>query len=202
MGVSISQYFRPRRGRQTDFCDCENGETGKGPKMRGRKPKPTALHKLQGTFNATRHRHRLAEPKPTGDLAEPPGWMTEEQQEAWHYALAHAPAGLLKLIDRSMLAIWIVAEDRHRIAAIMQAKLDEGSEHPLLSGGKDESPYVRIGERAALIIMKAAAELGFTPTSRPRLAPHGGNGRGASVWDQFGGPRAADTAPSGYGRRQ
>jgi phage terminase small subunit len=171
--------------------------------MRGRKPKPTELHKLAGTFNSTRHKSRAAEPKPTGDLAEPPVWMTEEPQKAWHYALAHAPVGLLKLIDRSVLAIWIVAEDRHRVAAIMQAKLDKASEHPLLSGGSNESPYVRIGERAALIMMKAAAELGFTPTSRPRLGPQGaGDSRDASVWDKFGGPRPLDTELPGYGRRQ
>ena len=41
--------------------------------MRGRKPKQTALHKLHGTLNATRHgKGRSGEPEAVGDLGPEP----------------------------------------------------------------------------------------------------------------------------------
>jgi hypothetical protein len=36
--------------------------------MKGRKPKPTVLHRLQGTHNPTRHRARESEPVVEGEL--------------------------------------------------------------------------------------------------------------------------------------
>jgi P27 family predicted phage terminase small subunit len=147
----------------------------------GPKPTPTALHRLRGTFNTTRHgRDRAGEPEAVGDLsAQAPEWMTPGQQESWAYAMAHAPAGLLKPIDRGVLAVWVEAEDRHRVAMTQQAKLDAGSTLPLLTKGRDgqpsASPYLRIIRQAADTMLRAAGELGFSPAARPRL---GGAGRG------------------------
>jgi P27 family predicted phage terminase small subunit len=81
--------------------------------------------------------------------------------------------GVLKRIDRGVLATWVEAEARHRTATMMQAKLDTGSATPLLVKQKDGplvvSPYIGILHKTALIMMKAASELGFSPASRPRL---------------------------------
>ena len=100
--------------------------------MRGRKPVPTALHDMRGTTRTTRHvRDRAGEPIAAGSLADPPEWLTERQKEGWRYAIAHAPKGLLKPIDRAVLAIWVEAEDRHRTAAMTQAELDRGAQLPL-----------------------------------------------------------------------
>lgn len=153
----------------------------------GRKPKPTALHELQGTLNTTKHRSRVTEPQPPGDpLHAPPDWLTDSQKEGWRYAIAHAPANLLKPIDRTVLVVWVEAEDRHRRATLAQAGLD--ARNPLMQlvlprsrgAGKGtelvESPYVRIITRAAETLLRATAELGFSPAARPRLsapdAPH------------------------------
>jgi P27 family predicted phage terminase small subunit len=144
--------------------------------MRGRKPIPTELHKLRETHNPTRHgRDRMGEPIAEGRLPDaPPSWMTESQQEGWAYAMAHAPRGLLKPIDRGMLTLWVEAEERHRTAAMMQAQLDQGTKLPPLTKTKDgtavPSPYLGIMTRAAMVMIKAASELGFSPASRPRLA--------------------------------
>lgn len=153
--------------------------------MRGRKPKPTVLHELHGTKNVTRHRNRASEPKAEGDIGiEPPDWLNAEQQAGWQYALKHAPKGVIKQIDRGILLIWVEAEHRHRTALTMQNKLDADNKLPLLFRTKDGppgvSPYVAILVKAALVMMKAASELGFTPSSRPRLAadPPGDNQRG------------------------
>ncbi len=146
--------------------------------MRGRKPKPTGLHKLHGTLNATRHKGRTAEPHADGDLlATPPSWMTASQKAGWRYAVKHAPKGLMRRIDRGMLAVWVVAEDQHRIAATMQAGLDRSTKLPLLTKNKDGtagiSPYLSIISRAAATMIKAGSELGFSPAARPRLVAAG-----------------------------
>jgi phage terminase small subunit len=151
----------------------------------GPKPTPTALHRLRGTFNATRHgRDRKGEPEAVGNLSgKAPEWMTPGQQESWAYAMTHAPAGLLKPIDRGVLAVWVEAEDRHRVAVTQQAKLDAGSALPLLTKGRDgqpsPSPYLRIIRQAADTMLRAAGELGFGPAARPRL-----NGAGLRAQDE------------------
>jgi P27 family predicted phage terminase small subunit len=142
--------------------------------MRGRKPVPTTLRALHG--NPRKIAMPKFEPKPNGDLTDPPDWLSEGQLANWTYVLTHAPAGLLKRIDRGALLSWVVAEDLHRQAAIAQAKVG------LLvrvktkaTAGKDDpgvpvaSPYINIINQQAKIMLKAASELGFTPVSRPRI---------------------------------
>lgn len=146
--------------------------------MRGRKPKPTQLHKLQGTLNATRHHPRGEEPEADGALGStPPAWMTATQRAAWRYAIRHAPKGVMRQIDRGILAVWVVAEDQHRTAAAAQAELDRNTKLPLLTRNTDGtpgiSPYVSVMNRAAAQMLKAASELGFSPAARPRLASAG-----------------------------
>ena len=145
----------------------------------GPKPTPTALHRLRGSYNATRHgRDRAGEPVPEGALeADAPEWMTPGQRESWSYAMAHAPAGLLKPIDRGVLAVWAEAEDRHRVAMIQQAKLDATSSLPLMTKGRNgqpsPSPYLRLIRQAGDTMLRAAGELGFSPAARPRLGSAG-----------------------------
>lgn len=160
--------------------------------MRGRKPVPTELHKLRGTFNATRHRARRAgEPTAAGSLsAEAPEWMSPGQKAAWRYALERAPAGILRAIDYGVFAVWVVAEDEFRAATVAQAQLDADKEMPLIVKDKNgepiASPYLGIRHRAALRMCKAASELGFSPAARPRLriAPDAGDA-GDSPWAKF-----------------
>ena len=162
---------------------------------RGRKPKPTLLHELHGTLNATRHAGRAGEIEATGDLdPEPPDWMTDSQKDGWRYAIAHAPARLLKPIDRTVLAVWVEAEDRHRRACVAQATLD--AKHPIMpmlvpsrrgkAGDLVESPYLRVISRAAETLMRCVGELGFSPASRPRIAnPDAGDAASNSPWVQL-----------------
>ena len=134
--------------------------------MAGRKPKPTALKLIQGTARADRANHR--EPTPNGDLSIAPAWMTESQKAGWQYAINNAPRGLLKLLDQSALTVWVLAEDIHRQAA---EKLEENG---LLTAAPNtgmliQSPYLPIINKQAAIMLKAASELGFTPTARSRI---------------------------------
>jgi P27 family predicted phage terminase small subunit len=134
--------------------------------MRGRRPKPTHLKELEG--NPGKRPLNKREPKPEGDLYAAPEWMSESQREGWAYAITHAPYGLLKQLDRSILAIWVVAEDLHREAAekIVQYGLLTKSPN---AGLPLQSPYLAILNKQAQIMLKAGAELGFSPSSRTRV---------------------------------
>jgi P27 family predicted phage terminase small subunit len=139
----------------------------------GRPPKPTVLHKLHGTARRDRHAKRAAEPAPLGDLIEAPNWLTPSQREGWDYAITHCPKGVLKLLDRSALVMWVEAEDRHRGAMIAQATLNRRApDAPWLVKGPEGlimSPYVEIIDRAAKIMIRMMTELGFSPVARPRI---------------------------------
>lgn len=132
---------------------------------RGRKPKPTALKLVQD--NPGKRPLNKREPKARGNLYDPPAWLTEDQRKGWEYAIECAPHGLLKRVDRSTLVAWVIAEDLHRQAV---EKLNNGA---LLiktpNGMPVQSPFIAIINKQAQIMLKAAAEMGFTPASRSRV---------------------------------
>ena len=70
----------------------EKGKRGGSRPGAGRKPLPTEVKRIKGTLQKSRTR---PEPQPEGTLSEPPAYMSETAKEAWHYALQHAPVGLL-----------------------------------------------------------------------------------------------------------
>lgn len=138
--------------------------------MPGPRPKPTALKDLAG--NPGKRATPKAEPKAVGNLADPPAHFTDEQRDAWAYALSHAPRGVLKRIDRGVLAAWVVAEDLHRQATEGQ-KTAGGVVVTTKNGNSVQSPYLAIINRQALIMAKLADHLGFSPAARPRLVAAG-----------------------------
>lgn len=138
--------------------------------MKGRKPLPRALHELHGNPSELSAKE-LAEPVALGTLEAAPEWMTQEQAEAWNYAVGHAPLHVLRAIDRGVLAVWVVAEDTHRKAAMQIEKTGL-----VIKQGKDRvvpNPYTKVLHQQAMVMIKAAAELGFTPVARARLAGAG-----------------------------
>lgn len=134
--------------------------------MRGRTPKPTQLKLVQGTLR--KHRTNANEPKPQGDLAEPPAHFSEAQREVWEYAIEHAPKGLLKKLDLSVLEIWVTAFVFHREASQKLAITGQVIKSP--TGYPVMNPYLANMNRQAQIMLKAASEMGFTPASRSRIA--------------------------------
>jgi P27 family predicted phage terminase small subunit len=151
----------------------------------GRKPIATELHKLRGTFRPTRHRDREGEPQPNGRLgADPPHWMTQLQGRYWTAAVEGAPPDLLRLVDGEVLAVYCVA------AALHQQACEEQAAVALSPDGKTMSPYLRIIDASGARLLRAIGELGFSPSSRPRLSS-GAKAKedDASVfWARFGTP--------------
>jgi len=150
--------------------------------MRGRKPKPTHLRLLAGG----KERNPL-EPKPRGRLVAAPDWFSDEQRIAWNHAIACAPRDMLRRLDQSALTVWVIACDTHRQAAIKlregglvtvykkreprkTGRPAKGSKKPRVTDTvTQQSVYLSIMNRQAQIMLKAAAELGFTPSSRSRV---------------------------------
>jgi len=139
--------------------------------MRGRKPKPTHLRLIEG--NPGKRRINKSEPKPSGRLLAAPPEFSATQRALWDYAIQHAPYGLLTMLDRDVLVVWCVACEMQRRAIAAQAKIDDAGGLPLLTrtpeGHLVQSPYLPIINRQSAIMLKAAAELGFTPSSRSRI---------------------------------
>mgnify|MGYP001045526094 FL=1 len=133
--------------------------------MRGRKPKPTEMKVLQGTFR--KDRANPHEPKPDGVLSQAPKHLTAEQAAIWDEAIAQAPAGMLKPNDWSVLAVWVVAAHTHMVAAEKVRTMGQLVKAP--SGYPIQNPYLSSMNKQASIMMKAASELGFTPVARSRV---------------------------------
>lgn len=110
---------------------------------------------------------RLDEPEPTGDIADPPPNFSAEQQRIWRIAITNAPPGMLKLLDVSVFSVWVIAQ------ATMEACREQiVALGPVVKGDKGRpisNPFQKEFNRQALLVMKAAAELGFSPTARPRV---------------------------------
>lgn len=109
-----------------------------------------------------------AEPIPEGDLFAPPAWMSDTQKEIWRHAIEHAPKGLLRNLDSQLLGTWVIAADLHREASMKLQQFGMLVKSPH-AGVPVQSPYLPIINRQAEIMIRAASELGFTPTSRSRI---------------------------------
>lgn len=141
----------------------------------GRKRVPTVLRELHG--NPRDHAMPTDEPEGVGDLWSPPAWFDDEQREQWHYAIDHAPPGLLTGTDREVLAIWCVACVEHAKAAQEVRKL--GQVVKTKDGNAIQNPFLPIVNKQAMIMLKAGSEMGFSPAARASLgsaAPEFNNG--------------------------
>jgi P27 family predicted phage terminase small subunit len=132
---------------------------------RGRKPTPTQLKIVKGTTRKDRMNPR--EPVVSGNLIGPPEHFCEAQKEIWKYAIENAPSGLLKRLDLSILETWVTAmwifRDTQRD---VQA---EGLMTTTINGVPVPNPKIGIMTRQSQLIMKAASEMGFTPSSRSKI---------------------------------
>lgn len=156
--------------------------------MPGRKPKPTELHRLHGTYQPVRHDRRANEPRPQGDLGEPPEKLGATAAALWRHYLAVAPAGVLKSVDAGVFENFIVATDIAQRAAAILACEGLMVETPR---GTAEHPASRVLARYAVIAMKAGAECGFSPAARPRIQLDGA-AEEKNPFEAFGGGRPAE----------
>lgn len=133
--------------------------------MRGRKPKPTEVKIIKGTFQKCRANPReIAVRKYLGD---PPDHLSDLAKQIWLQAVDDAPKNLLKKIDGSIFEIWVVACAAHRECQRILA--EQGILIEDEKKGLVPNAILRYMNQQAMIIAKAAAEMGFTPSSRSRV---------------------------------
>jgi P27 family predicted phage terminase small subunit len=148
----------------------------------GRPPVPTHLKVIRG--NPGRRKINTREPKPPGDLREPPAHFDEELREVWQYAIANAPPGLLKRIDSSVLETWCTSHLLHRKAVAQVRQFGLLMKAPI-TGLPIQSPYLPIVNKQAFIMLRAIDHLGFSPASRTRIMMGADPAGAAGGWDEI-----------------
>jgi len=138
--------------------------------VRGAKPKPTKLKKMQG--NPGKRALNREEPEPrVVDLHDPPGWMGQFGKEEWVRVVRELPTGMVTVLDRAVLENYCAAYDEWRTCLSMIKRYGRTQ---MNNGRRFNSPYVSQAQRARLDLNRFAAELGFTPSARSRVrADHG-----------------------------
>lgn len=144
--------------------------------MAPRGPKPTPTHLKLVTGNPGRRPVNKAEAKvPVRDLTAPEH-LGDDALEEWNRVAADlVKSGLVTTVDRSALAVYCAAVGRwiqaERVLAEM-AKKDPVSEGLLIktkAGNVVMNPLVGIRNKAKADVLRAAAELGITPSARSRV---------------------------------
>lgn len=135
--------------------------------MRGRKPKPSYLRAIDG--NAGRRPINADEPKPSGNLLEPPADLSAIAQRVWREAIAAAPEGMLSSLDRSAFQGWCVQFATFQEADAKVQSLGLLVKAPGEGGQPYQNPYLSVRNKAATLMRQFASDLGFNPTARTRV---------------------------------
>lgn len=132
--------------------------------MPGPRPKPTALKLIAGSKRINKH-----EPQPSGELYAPPVHLSDAEQEVWRQTIEDAPPGLLKNLDVEVMVTFVQAVVTRREAVKKLRETGLLVKSPV-KGDPMQNPYLAIVNKQAQMILKAAAELGFSPSSRSRVS--------------------------------
>ena len=135
--------------------------------MRGRKPQPTALRVLRG--NPGRRALNAHEPQHEALLATcPPELVDPVARTEWdRLAPTLIASGQVTTVDRGTLLGYCLKY------AQWQALETEALKHPLIvrspSGYPMANPAIGLANKVFSMMLKAAAELGITPSARSRV---------------------------------
>ena len=133
----------------------------------GRKPKPAALHVVQGTFRGDRHNPNEPRPKPGRPSC--PRWLMDEAKKEWKRIAPELEAlGMLTQLDRASLATYCQAwarfveaeEQVERYGSVIAAK---NSDYISVS------PWETLRRSNAATVRAFASEFGLTPSARTRI---------------------------------
>lgn len=146
------------------------------PRGSGRRPKPTALKKLQGNPGKRKLNDREPKAKP-GDPDMPRG-LSAAAAEEWHAIVPELrEMGILTKIDGKALAAychafarWMEAEQEiARVGIVVQEPIWDPHTSRLLGVKFKKNPAVTISETAQKIMKSFLVEFGMTPSSRSRV---------------------------------
>jgi P27 family predicted phage terminase small subunit len=162
------------------------------PRGSGRRPKPTALKKLQG--NAGKRKLNEREPQPTPGAPEMPRDLSKAAAEEWIRIVPELEQlGVLTKVDRAALAAychafarWFEAEKRIRKFGVIieepvvwrDKSLSGRLRVKVIGFRHKKNPAVTVSESAQKIMKAFLVEFGMTPSSRSRVRiekPPGGD---------------------------
>ena len=135
--------------------------------MRGPKPKPTALRRMQGNPGKRGYNH--AEPQPPEDVPDCPSHLNAAARDEWD-RLVHVlhDMGVVTLIDRAALAAycqcygrWVEAEEKLQTTPMLLKTA---------TGYVQQSPWLSIANKQLELMGRYMTELGLTPAARSRVA--------------------------------
>ena len=136
---------------------------------RGRRPKPTAIRRLDG--NPGKRGFNANEPEPPPgcpDCPDCPPHMDGEAREEWHrLAPVLHEMGVLTLADRAAFAAYCQAWARWVEAEVKLKHLPAMVRTP--NGHVQQNPWIGVANRQLELMGRFAVELGLTPSARTRL---------------------------------
>lgn len=145
--------------------------------IKGRKPKPTAVKKLEG--NPGRRPLNGREPVPPQTEIRCPSWLLPEAKREWkRLASALQAMGVLTVADLTAFSGYCQAYARWKEAE--EFITQHGSIFKTPSGYVQQVPQVSIAQQNLKIMQSFCAEFGLTPASRSRIIAGETNG-GASL---------------------
>lgn len=141
---------------------------------RGPKSTPTALMELEGGKRRTGKNHR--EPEPDSRMPPMPEWLHPYAQAEWAFIVPHLwSMGILKIVDKAVVAGYCVAYGRWRQTEELMLRFvnaedpTQGLMIKTAAGNVVQSPMLSVANSARRDMMRAAAELGLTPSARAQL---------------------------------
>lgn len=142
--------------------------------MRGRKPKPTHLHLIQGSGGRTARGRSInkLEPKPPHGNPAPPSHLKGEALAAWHlFAPLMIQSGLLSKLDAPVFGALV-----HEYAGLVRTTRELAVTGPFIetrTGILKQHPLVAVNSGHYKKWISLAIEFGMTPSSRSRVAAAG-----------------------------
>jgi P27 family predicted phage terminase small subunit len=133
---------------------------------KGRKPKPTALKKLEG--NPGKRELNEYEPIPPASTLRCPNYLLPEAKKEWRrLAPALISMGVLTIADMVPFAAYCTAFARWREAEDAVSK--HGALYKDSNGNPRPNPYVAMAAHHLREIKSFAAEFGLTPANRTAI---------------------------------
>ena len=139
--------------------------------MAGRKPKPTAVKKLEG--NPGKRKLNKNEPVPAKGMPECPDWLLPEAKAEWERLCEKlSDMGVLTEIDMAAFAGYCQAYARWKEAE--EFITQHGTIVKTPSGYWQQVPQVSIAQTYLKIMNKFCEQFGLTPSARSRITANDG----------------------------
>lgn len=135
--------------------------------MSGRKPLPTNVLKMKGTYRA--NRHDKDEPDLTAKIPPCPKTLDDEEKKTWRW-FAKQLKGLntLTTVDQAVMTLlcrsWVIGEDAHEKIKEQGMVVNAPSGYPV------QNPYLSIMNKAHEQVKSILVEIGATPAARRRVS--------------------------------